>query len=89
MSRDSGTGGISPIRFGPLPPQMAALDAAHMAVHDLMVHAVLERDLGAARHALLLDPLTAAVCSAGEIDALFTEMVRAERADLEVYRPPL
>ncbi len=79
--------GLHPVRFGSLPPQMAALDAAHMSVHELMVRAVLERDLGAARHALLLDPLTAAVCSPEEIDALFDEMVRAERKDLSVYRP--
>ena len=74
--------GLHPARFGPLPPQMAALDAVHMSIHELMVTAVLGQDLGAARHALLLDPLTAAVCSPEEIDALFNEMVKAERRDL-------
>ncbi len=78
--------GLHPVRFGSLPPQMAALDAAHMAVHELMVAAVLGRDLRAARHALLLDPLTAAVCSPEEIDAMFDEMVAAERRDLTAYR---
>jgi alpha-galactosidase len=78
--------GLHPVRFGPLPPQMAALDSIHMAVHELMVEAVLERDLGAARHALLLDPLTAAVCSPEEIGALFDEMVEAEGRDLAAYR---
>jgi alpha-galactosidase len=81
-------GGLHPIRFGTLPPQMAALDSAHMAVHELMVAAVLDRDLRAARHALLLDPLTAAVCSPDEIDAMFDEMAAAERADLTAYRGP-
>jgi alpha-galactosidase len=81
-------GGLHPARFGPLPPQMAALDAAHMYVHELMVEAVLERDLGAARRALLLDPLSAAVCSPEEIFSLFDEMVDAERTDLREYRPP-
>jgi alpha-galactosidase len=81
-------GGLHPVRFGSLPPQMAALDAMHMSVHELMAEAVLERDLAAARHALLLDPLTAAVCSPEEIGALFDEMVKAERRDLGFYRRP-
>jgi alpha-galactosidase len=56
-----------------------------MAVHTLMVEALLRHDKQAARYALLLDPLTAAVCSPAEIDALFDEMWEAERAYLEPY----
>jgi len=78
--------GLHPVRFGPLPPQMAALDRAHAAPHELMVAAVLERDRDAARHALLLDPLTAAVCSLDEIRSLFDEMWEAEKDDLTYYR---
>jgi len=74
--------GLAPVHFGPLPAQMAALDRAHAAVHDLMVTAVLEKDRTAARHALLLDPLTAAVCSPEECSALFDEMWEAQRRDL-------
>jgi len=77
--------GLSPIHFGPLPAQLAALDRAHMAVHGLMVDAVMRRDLEAARHALLLDPLTAAVCSPAEVAAMFDEMVSAEREDLRYF----
>lgn len=77
--------GLSPVHFGPLPPQLAALDRAHMAVHDLMAEAVLKRDLSAARHALMLDPLTAAVCHPEEIASMFDEMVSAERADLAYF----
>jgi alpha-galactosidase len=77
--------GLHPTHFGPLPPQLAALDAAHLYVHELMVQAVSERDQGAALHALMLDPLTAAVCSPEEIRAMFEEMWAAERADLDVY----
>jgi len=77
--------GLSPVHFGPLPTQLAALDRAHMAVHELMVQAVLARDLKAARHALLLDPLTAAVCHFEEISSMFDEMVSAERADLAYF----
>ncbi|HTP59633.1 MAG TPA: alpha-galactosidase [Spirochaetia bacterium] len=77
--------GLSPVHFGPLPPQLAALDRAHMAVHGLMADAVLARDLESARHALLLDPLTAAVCSPAEISSLFDEMVKAEHEDLQYF----
>ncbi len=71
--------GLHPARFGPLPEQMAALDRAHISVHELMAAAVLDRDARAARHALLLDPLTAAVCSPDEIERAFRRDV-ARRA---------
>lgn len=77
--------GLHPTHFGPLPPQLAALDAAHMYVHELLVQAVLGRDRGAALHALLLDPLTAAVCSPDEIAEMFEEMWAAERMDLAAF----
>jgi alpha-galactosidase len=77
--------GLHPIHFGPLPPQLAALNAAHMYVHELLVEAVLARDKGAALHALMLDPLTAAVCSPEEIQQMFEEMWEAERADLAAF----
>jgi alpha-galactosidase len=53
-----------------------------MYVHELMVQAVLERDREAALQALMLDPLSAAVCSPDEIGAMFDEMWEAEREDL-------
>ncbi|MBK8022220.1 MAG: alpha-galactosidase [Chloroflexi bacterium] len=70
--------GIQPTHFGALPTQLAALDQAHMAVHDLVATAVLEHDREAAVYALMLDPLTAAVCSPAEIRALFDEMAATE-----------
>ena len=77
--------GLHPVRFGPLPPQLAALNSSHMYVHELMVQSVLERDRGAAFQALMLDPLTAAVCSPDEIRAMFEEMWEAEKADLATF----
>jgi alpha-galactosidase len=56
-----------------------------MAVHSLMVQALLRRDRQAARHALLLDPLTAAVCSPAEIESMFDEMWEAEAPYLEAF----
>lgn len=80
-----GRDGIAPEPFGSLPEHLAALDRAHMAFHDLVACSVIERDREAAVHALMIDPLTSAVCSLGEIRELFDEMVEAERAHLPDY----
>ncbi|TMD89255.1 MAG: alpha-galactosidase [Chloroflexi bacterium] len=71
--------GLQPVHFGKLPEQLAALNRTHMSVHELVVEALLERDREKAKYALMLDPLTAAVCSLEEIDKLFEEMWAAER----------
>jgi len=77
--------GLHPVNFGPLPAQLAGLNASHMYVHELMVQAVLDRDREAALGALMLDPLTAAVCSPEEIRQMFEEMWEAERVDLGAF----
>jgi len=71
--------GIQPTHFGPLPTHLALLDQQHMAFHDLVVTAVLEQEREAAVHALMVDPLTAAVCSLAEIRQMFDEMVAVEK----------
>jgi alpha-galactosidase len=73
-----GRTGIHPKPFGPLPPQMAALCASNMAMFDLGATAAIERNPEAAVHALMLDPLTAAVCSPAEIRQMAAEMFRAQ-----------
>jgi alpha-galactosidase len=50
-----------------------------------MVQALLEGDKQAARYALLLDPLSAAVCSPAEINAMFDEMWDAEEEYLQPF----
>ena len=77
--------GIKAQHFGALPEQLAALNRAHMAVHELVVDALIERDRQKAKYALMLDPLTAAVCSVDEIDRLFEEMWNAERESLSAF----
>jgi len=77
--------GITARKFGPLPEQLAALNRAHMAVHELVVEALLKRDPAKARYALMIDPLTAAVCSPAEIDSLFDEMWEVERESLAAF----
>ncbi|HZS75492.1 MAG TPA: alpha-galactosidase [Ktedonobacteraceae bacterium] len=77
--------GVQPCHFGPLPEQLAALNRSHMAIHTLMCQALLTRNKEAARYALLLDPLSAAICSPAEISALFDEMWEAEREYLSPF----
>ena len=77
--------GFHPVRFGPLPEQLAAINRSHMAVHQLVVEALETRDLTKARYALMLDPLTAAVCSLDEISRMFDEMWAAQRPYLSRF----
>jgi alpha-galactosidase len=56
-----------------------------MSVHELVVQALLEHDKQKAKYALMIDPLTAAVCSLEEIDRLFEEMWTAEMPYLQVF----
>jgi len=74
--------GIQPLQSGRLPTQLAALDSAHMMVHDLLVQALLNEDREVAVQALMLDPLTAAVCSLAEIRRMFDEMASTQQAYL-------
>src|SRR5438067_11213859 len=77
--------GVQPCHFGPLPEQLAALNRSHMSIHSLMCEALLTGDKEAARYALLLDPLSAAVCLPAEISAMFDEMWEAEREYLQPF----
>jgi alpha-galactosidase len=77
--------GIQPTHFGPLPTQLAIINAQHMAFHDLVVKSVLDHDREAALHALMVDPLTAAACSLEEIHTMFDEMVAVEKDYLPEY----
>jgi alpha-galactosidase len=80
-----GAAGFEPQRFGSLPEQLAALNRAHMCVHELVVQALLERDREKARLALMLDPLSASVCSLEEISAMFDELWAAEQDALKAF----
>lgn len=77
--------GVQPTHFGPLPTHLANLDQQHMAFHDLVATAVLEQDREAAVYALMVDPLTSAVCSLAEIRAMFAEMTAAQRGYLPEF----
>ena len=70
--------GINPTRHGPLPAQMAAVCRTNMNVYDLAATAIVDKSKDAAIHALLLDPLTAAVCTPRQIKQMALEMFDAE-----------
>jgi alpha-galactosidase len=78
--------GVRPLRFGKLPPHMAALCDWNMRMFDVAATAAIERRKEAAVHALMLDPLTSAVCSPAEIRKMTLEMFKAEKAFLTGYR---
>jgi len=77
--------GVRPCGVGELPPQLAALNTSNIAVQQLTVEAVLERDLDKAFMAVALDPLTSAICSLAEIRSMFDAMVEAERPWLQEW----
>ncbi len=80
--------GIQPIYFGRLPTHLAALDSAHMMIHELLVQALLNKEREAAVQALLLDPLTAAVCTLTEIRQMFDEMAATQQDHLPHFINP-
>ncbi len=77
--------GIHPTVFGNLPPQMAAICRSNQSMFDLAAKAILERSKEAAIHALMLDPLCAAVLTPAEIRAMTLEMFAAEADVLPEY----
>jgi len=78
--------GIRPVRYGKLPAQCAGLCASNMYMFDLAATAAIERSKEAAVHSLLLDPLTAAVCSPAEIKRMTLELFAAEKEYLPGYK---
>ena len=78
--------GIHPVRYGALPPQCAAISEANLRVIDLAATAAMEKSKEAAIHALMLDPLTAAVCSPAEIRQIAEELFRLESKYLPGFK---
>lgn len=77
--------GINPTRYGALPAQMAHVCASNMAFFDLAATAVVEQSREAATMALMLDPLTQAICTPGEIRSMSDELFDAEAEYLGAY----
>ncbi len=78
--------GVQPTRFGRLPRQMAAICESNMRMFDLAVEAILTRSKETAAQALMLDPLTSAVCSPEEIHKMTMRLFEAEGDYLPGYK---
>lgn len=69
--------GLRPLRYGELPPQLAALCAPHTAVQDLTVRAALEGEREHVHHAAMLDRHAPSLLSLDEIAAMVDELIDA------------
>ncbi len=70
--------GIQPTLVGAMPTQLAALNRTNINVQELIVDAALSGDTDAVHHAVMLDPLTAAVCTLPQIRSMVGEMLDAQ-----------
>jgi alpha-galactosidase len=68
-----------------LPPQLAALCRSNMAVFECLVDGILFAGKEMIYYAVMLDPLTAAVCSPAEIYSMVDEMVEKEKKYLPKF----
>lgn len=71
--------GIQPCHVGALPSVLAALNRTHVNVHQLAVEGSLEGDREKIVHAMMLDPLTATVCTLPQIRAMAEELFQAHK----------
>jgi alpha-galactosidase len=70
--------GVQSVVVGALPKQLAALNRTNINVQELTVEGALRGDKDAVHHAVMLDPLTAAVCTLPQIHTLVEEMFEAQ-----------
>jgi alpha-galactosidase len=70
--------GIQPTKAGRLPSQMAAICDSNMRMFDLAADAAIQKSKQLAAWALMLDPLTSAVCSPAEILQMTHRLFEAE-----------
>jgi len=71
--------GVTPTYFGPLPEQVASLCRSNMSVFELVVQGVADKDREAIIHAMMVDPLSAAVCCPAEIREMTEKLFAAEK----------
>ena len=71
--------GIQPTKVGSLPTQLAALNRTNINVQELIVEAALTGSIDPVYHAVMLDPLTAAVCTLPQIRSMVDEMLEAQK----------
>lgn len=77
--------GVQGVFVGDMPTQLAALNRTNINVQELTVEASLRGDKDAVHHAVMLDPLTAAVCTLPQIHAMVDEMLAAQASWLPQF----
>jgi alpha-galactosidase len=65
---------------------LAALNRTNINVQELIVEAALTGNREAVYHAVMLDPLTAAVCSLDQIRAMVSELLTAQARWLPQFK---
>jgi len=78
--------GVQGVYVGDMPTQLAALNRTNINVQELTVEAALTGDKDAVHHAVMMDPLTAAVCTLPQIHALVDEMLEAQTRWLPQFK---
>ena len=81
--------GVQPTTVGSLPTQLAAINRTNINVQELTVEAALTGSVEAVHHAVMLDPLTAAVCTLPQIHSMVDEMLEAQARWLPQFRGKL
>jgi len=79
-------GGIHPCYVGDLPPQLAALKPHRDQRPRAGGAGIMEQDKTKLFQAILLDPLTAAMLTIGEIRQMVDEIFEAEKDYLKGYK---
>ncbi|MBZ0290756.1 MAG: alpha-glucosidase/alpha-galactosidase, partial [Anaerolineae bacterium] len=70
--------GVQGTFVGDLPTQLAAVNRTNINVQELTVEASLMGDRDAVHYAVMMDPLTAAVCTLPQIHTMVDEMLEAQ-----------
>ncbi len=70
--------GVQGVFVGDMPTQLAALNRTNINVQELTVEASLMGDKDAVHYAVMMDPLTAAVCTLPQIHAMVDELFEAQ-----------
>jgi len=77
--------GVHPCYVGEIPQELAALNITNITVHKLMALAGNEKKINRIRNAVKLDPLTAAMCTLGQIDDMVDELFEANKKYLKDF----
>ncbi len=78
--------GFSPVHVGAIPPQCAALTNLSSQIEEMAVEGALTGNPRLIFHAILNDPLTAAVCSMDEIHRMTNQMFEQNKPYLPQFK---